>query len=185
MKTSLSSPWINARLGRLRMPPRYIATFDSATAMLLALARYLRGQDFPALGMLSYNPWPLVGLNRLSTGLRERLYTWGGWAESLSRVNSRRSGLRCWHNGSSVTIRSYPAKGSVISRSSCIWNFVMTRAERRLSEYLVHHHTERPHQGKGNVILFPSAQAEASSDSLIECRERLGGLLKYYYREAA
>jgi len=39
--------------------------------------------------------------------------------------------------------------------------------------------TERPHQGKGNVILFPSAQAEASSDSPIECRERLGELLKY------
>ena len=54
-----------------------------------------------------------------------------------------------------------------------------------LSEYLVHHHTERPHQGKGNVILFPSAPAEASSDSPIECRERLGGLLRYYHRKAA
>jgi hypothetical protein len=45
--------------------------------------------------------------------------------------------------------------------------------------------TERPHQGKANVMLFPSAQAEPSSDSPIECRERLGGRLKYYYREAA
>jgi len=54
-----------------------------------------------------------------------------------------------------------------------------------LSEYLAHHHTERPHQGKGNVILFPSAQAESSPDSPIECRERLGGLLKYYHHKAA
>ncbi|MDH3599907.1 MAG: transposase, partial [Candidatus Tectomicrobia bacterium] len=54
-----------------------------------------------------------------------------------------------------------------------------------LSEYLAHYHTERPHQGKSNVILFPSAQAEADRDSPIECRERLGGLLKYYHRQAA
>jgi transposase InsO family protein len=54
-----------------------------------------------------------------------------------------------------------------------------------LSEYIAHYHMERPHQGKGNVILFPSAQSVPNSDSPIECRERLGGLLKYYYREAA
>jgi putative transposase len=54
-----------------------------------------------------------------------------------------------------------------------------------LSEYLVHHHTERPHQGKGNMILFPSAQVEPGCEETIECRERLGGLLKYYHRKAA
>ena len=54
-----------------------------------------------------------------------------------------------------------------------------------LSEYIAHHHAERPHQGKGNVILFPSVQAEPNSDSSIECRERLSGLLKYYHRKAA
>jgi putative transposase len=54
-----------------------------------------------------------------------------------------------------------------------------------LSEYVAHYHAERPHQGKGNVILFPSAQAEPDSDAAIACRERLGGLLKYYHREAA
>jgi transposase InsO family protein len=54
-----------------------------------------------------------------------------------------------------------------------------------LSEYLAHHHTERPHQGKGNVILFPTSQAKPGSDTPIECRERLGGLLKYYHRKAA
>jgi hypothetical protein len=54
-----------------------------------------------------------------------------------------------------------------------------------LSEYIVHHHTERPHQGKDNVILFPSGQAVTNSDSPIECRERLGGLIKYYHRKAA
>jgi putative transposase len=54
-----------------------------------------------------------------------------------------------------------------------------------LSEYVAHHHTERPHQGKGNVILVPSAQGEPDLNSPIECRERLGGLLNYYHRKAA
>ena len=54
-----------------------------------------------------------------------------------------------------------------------------------LSEYVAHYRTERPHQGKGNVILFPSAKAKPELDSPVECRERLGGLLTYYHRKAA
>jgi transposase InsO family protein len=54
-----------------------------------------------------------------------------------------------------------------------------------LSEYIAHYHTERLHPGKGNVILLPSAPTVPNSDSPIECRERLGGLLKYYHRKAA
>ena len=54
-----------------------------------------------------------------------------------------------------------------------------------LSEYIAHHHTERPHQGKGNVILFPSSEMAPNLDSPIESQERLGGLLKYYHRQAA
>jgi transposase InsO family protein len=54
-----------------------------------------------------------------------------------------------------------------------------------LSEYVVHYHAERPHQGKGNILLFPSAQEEPDSDSPVACRVRLGGLLKYYHRKAA
>jgi len=57
---------------------------------------------------------------------------------------------------------------------------------RVLSEYLAHFHAERNHQGKGNVILFPSNRSSVSgSDRSVRCRERLGGLLKYYHREAA
>ena len=54
-----------------------------------------------------------------------------------------------------------------------------------LSEYAAHYHEERPHQGKGNLSLFPSAETKPASDAPIECRERLGGLLKYYHRKAA
>ena len=54
-----------------------------------------------------------------------------------------------------------------------------------LTEYVSHYHEERPHQGKGNVILFPSVHADLSLAEPIKCRERLGGLLKYYHRKAA
>jgi transposase InsO family protein len=54
-----------------------------------------------------------------------------------------------------------------------------------LTEYLAHYHAERPHQGKGNVILFPGPRPEGTADGPVECRERLGGTLEYYERKAA
>jgi hypothetical protein len=55
-----------------------------------------------------------------------------------------------------------------------------------LSNYTQHFHSERNHQGKGNVILFPAAADRiGESSGEIRTRERLGGLLKFYYREAA
>jgi hypothetical protein len=57
---------------------------------------------------------------------------------------------------------------------------------RALGEYLTHFHHERNHQGKGNVVLFPlNRQPAPGSDRPVCCRERLGGLFKYYHREAA
>ena len=53
-----------------------------------------------------------------------------------------------------------------------------------LREYLHHYHGERNHQGKGNAILFPSRDRNDRLDGPIRCRKSLGGLLRYYYREA-
>jgi len=46
-------------------------------------------------------------------------------------------------------------------------------------------HEERSHQGKDNRILFPSRPEAGRNMGAARCRERLGGLLKYYEREAA
>jgi hypothetical protein len=57
---------------------------------------------------------------------------------------------------------------------------------RTLSEYLAHFHQERNHQGKVHVLLFPSSQEpKTCPNQSVCCRERLGGLLKYYHRQAA
>ena len=54
-----------------------------------------------------------------------------------------------------------------------------------LTEYIDHHHFERNHQGKGNLLLFPSPDVPPSpKSSTIRCRDRLGGLLKFYSRVA-
>jgi putative transposase len=54
-----------------------------------------------------------------------------------------------------------------------------------LTQYAVHYHQERPHQGMGNVLLMISPHHETARKGAIQCHERLGGLLKYYDREAA
>jgi putative transposase len=50
--------------------------------------------------------------------------------------------------------------------------------------YLEHFHAERNHQGMGNQLLIPGDEVGRSTGE-IACRERLGGLLRYYYRKAA
>ena len=47
-------------------------------------------------------------------------------------------------------------------------------------------HEERNHQGKENLILFPlNREGARNRKAAVRCRERLGGPLKYYEREAA
>ena len=54
-----------------------------------------------------------------------------------------------------------------------------------LNEYVDHSHHERHHQGKNNVLLLPAVRHSTEREGSMQCRERLGGLLKYYTREAA
>ena len=55
---------------------------------------------------------------------------------------------------------------------------------RVLREYGAQCHSERNHQGVGNQLLQPVATVN-SNDDPIRCRERLGRMLNFYYREAA
>lgn len=53
-----------------------------------------------------------------------------------------------------------------------------------VKKYLIHYHKERNHQGLNHQIIEPGEDV-GNSTGEIECRERLGGLLNYYYRKAA
>jgi hypothetical protein len=53
-----------------------------------------------------------------------------------------------------------------------------------LTQYLAHYHAERNHQGLGNQLIAPGPEVSEQTGQVVH-RERLGGLLSYYYREAA
>jgi putative transposase len=84
------------------------------------------------------------------------------------------------------------AERSVLSiKSECLDKLVPLR-ERHLrlaiSEFVEHYHLERNHQGLDNQLI--TAVAAPANDNVdpaapIARRERLGGILSYYYRRAA
>ena len=53
-----------------------------------------------------------------------------------------------------------------------------------IKEFVEFYHHERNHQSLGNRLIDP-LDAIGSIDGSVACRERLGGLLRYYYRQAA
>ena len=55
---------------------------------------------------------------------------------------------------------------------------------RALREYTAHYHHERNHQGIDNQLIAAN-EADFAGDGAITRRGRLGGMLNYYYREAA
>ncbi len=52
---------------------------------------------------------------------------------------------------------------------------------RAIHSYMEHYHEERNHQGLDNEIIDGRP---STGGGVIECHERLGGLLKYYLRAA-
>jgi putative transposase len=53
-----------------------------------------------------------------------------------------------------------------------------------IQQYLAHYHHERNHQGLGNQLIAPEPEGGRQGGIVVR-RERLGGLLSYYYRDAA
>ena len=53
-----------------------------------------------------------------------------------------------------------------------------------VQEFSAHYHIERNHQGLGNCRIMPDS-SHVGTTGKIRRRERLGGMLNYYYREAA
>ena len=74
------------------------------------------------------------------------------------------------------------------SISECLAQIIPLGGERHLrnavAEYTEHYHTERNHQGLGNQLILKPRDGVSVSGN-VKCRERLGGLLQYYYRRAA
>ena len=64
---------------------------------------------------------------------------------------------------------------------SCMSPFGEASFRNIVEQYVKHYHGERPHQGLEHRIIAPDETA-LRAEGHIRCRDRLGGLLKYYYR---
>ena len=73
-------------------------------------------------------------------------------------------------------------------KTECLQHFVFF-GERHLryvvSEYVDHYLHHRFHQGIGSQLIEPLAANGNVANGEVRCHSRLGGLLNYYYREAA
>ena len=66
----------------------------------------------------------------------------------------------------------------------CMIFFGEASLRKATTEFLAHFHGERNHQGLNNQLIKPGEGVGRTAGRL-QCRERLGGMLRYYYRDAA
>jgi transposase InsO family protein len=72
-------------------------------------------------------------------------------------------------------------------KESCLDRMILfgeNSLQRSVHEFLSHYHRERNHQGLGNRLIIPD-RTHATDQGPIGRRQRLGGMLNYYYRQAA
>ena len=88
---------------------------------------------------------------------------------------------------SSPDLNAYAERFVLSIKSEC-FNKLIPLGERHLrravKEFVEHYHLERNHQGLDNQLITSPA-APGNDNEPIARRERLGGLLNYYYRDAA
>jgi transposase InsO family protein len=72
-------------------------------------------------------------------------------------------------------------------KESCLERMILFgegSLRKAIHEFVEHYHYERNHQGLGNRLIVRQESC-ADSSGPIQRRQRLGGMLNYYYRQAA
>jgi hypothetical protein len=71
-------------------------------------------------------------------------------------------------------------------KESCLERLILfgeASLRKATHEFVEHYHRERNHQGLGNRLIIEEASCSGSHGG-IQRRQRLGGMLNYYYRQA-
>ncbi|MBN1851098.1 MAG: transposase, partial [Pirellulales bacterium] len=87
----------------------------------------------------------------------------------------------------SPNLNSYLERYFSSLKSECLSKMIFfgeTSLRNAARQYLEHYHSERNHQSLKNCIIEPGDEVGRSEGVIQHC-ERLGGLLNYYYRNAA
>ena len=72
-------------------------------------------------------------------------------------------------------------------KSECLDTMIFfgeTSLRNAIGEYLRHYHGERNHQGLCNRLIVAGEEVGQATGA-VSCRQRLGGMLRYYHRQAA
>jgi len=86
----------------------------------------------------------------------------------------------------SPNLNAFAERFVLTIKSECLNHIVplgLRHLRRTVREFVEHYHLERNHQGLDNRLITPLA-APVNDNAPIVCRERLGGLLKHYFRAA-
>lgn len=108
------------------------------------------------------------------------------------RGHLRSAGVECLKlPAHSPNLNAFAERFVLSIRSECL-DKIVPLGERHLrhavTEYVEHYHVERNHQGLENrLITTPAAPANGNASAVapVERRERLGGILSFYFRQAA
>ena len=87
----------------------------------------------------------------------------------------------------SPNLNAYAERFVRTIKESCLERMILfgeSSLRRACTQFVEHYHTERNHQALDNRILFPDFDVAAPKGGVAR-RKRLGGMLNYYYREAA
>jgi hypothetical protein len=94
-----------------RMTPRYLADFDTTSAMMMALGNYLRNEDVSSGGAFPPLDWLSGELKKLNRQTRETIFAWSGFMlalhpEDIDKVRSEQISKWVVNN---YRKKSYPA----------------------------------------------------------------------------
>ena len=71
-------------------------------------------------------------------------------------------------------------------RESCLDRLILfgeSSLRKAIQDFMIHYQRERNHQGLGNQLIEP--EPDIANTGPVQRRQRLGGMLNYYYRAAA
>jgi len=123
----------------------------------------------------------LVGMRYILID-RDHLYT-----EAFRRILGQGGVKTVRLPARSPNLNAFAERFVLSIKSECLDRIVPlgeAHLRRAISEYVAHYHQERNHQGIENRLIASDGRAESGVGGVAR-RERLGGLLSFYHREAA
>ena len=157
----------------------YVLFFIHLESRRVSLAGITRHPDQPWMQLMARNAtvetWGIPDQRRYALHDRDTKFC-SVFRETLKaggiepiQLPARSPNLNCY---AERWIRS--AKSEALSKLILFGEASLRRA---VTAFIDHYHAERNHQGKGNVLLFPSEEiGRQKPRSRIRCREHLGGL---------